>query len=70
MSTIRFVFLAVAVVLILASCTLPHKKSALQWVQVDYRKIYEKESSQAVGILFPKNNLAVIAAIKHLNPFL
>ncbi len=65
MSNIRFV-LSVVVVLILASCTLPHKKSALTWVQEDYHKIYGEESDLAVDILFPKNNLAVIAAYKTL----
>ncbi len=60
MNTIRFV-LSVVVILILVSCTLPHKKSALTWVQEDYHKIYGEESDLAVDILFPKNNLAVIA---------
>ncbi len=61
MSTIRFV-LSLVVVLILASCALPHKKSPLQWVQEDYHKIYKEESGLAIDILFPKNNFAVIVA--------
>ncbi len=65
MNTIRFV-LSFVVILILVSCTLPHKKSPLQWVQEDYHKIYKEESGLAVDILFPKNNLAVIAAYKTL----
>ncbi len=66
MNIIRFLFFSVMVVLILVSCTLPHKKSALQWIQEDYHKIYKEESDLAVDILFPKNNLAVIAAYKTL----